>query len=740
MSDRRLLTVLIGIVGLWVVLVIVGVLVWAPRLRHALQAPARAAAGPPPLLLPEVPAGPVDPAKGCYPGKPLPAGTPNQASRQSGSAELSYYRKRGLLAYQRYGRHRPAWHPLATGFLERVARRQACVTPLPAFDGLLATARQLRKRGCDDPVVLAQAGLLLIEAEDWQAATSSLEQAVAAFSHSTYPPYCRVGACYNLARRKWHYLPAEQAANQSLREQMIAALAPAARADVFAPPEQRVFWNNVLAPALERELKGSEAGLVNALQAQSGCDPWLLLMARGKQALAEGWRVRGEGWATQVSPQAWPVFERGLQQARRCWEQAYNLHPDWPEAATNLITVAYASDENPRVWFDRAVAAQFDYAPAYRLMIEGLLPRWGGSHRDLLAFGKECLDTKRFDTAVPMVFQDIVETLDKREGMTSIWQSPSVWESLRNAHSGRLAYLAAHRPDLVKAQGSAFVLLAWRTRHYDEARRQADALGGELDPSVFRGRLSERPEVIVAGLHAADDRQRQALLEAEKHFQQSPGAQDLAAFQTLLKAARDPHVQRYLQDRLQTLHWEQAFYRGDWVALLPTENLVGWKMLKGTCKPLPDGQGFELYPGDEAALLDCHVRPSFRFELTCEVQFPAGKTSHLGAGVLSELRAWPEESYEACVVRCEPPQVVCWVAGGEQRSFALPALPQRCALRLLKDNDSYTLSVNGKTVLKEQHLGTNGTYADATVGFGAPAWADHSKPVTYRNLRLRRLQ
>ena len=735
MSDRKLLTVLPVAVGLWVVLMIGLVVVLAPRARRGPRTAAPSAAPTAPILA----TASVDPAKQLYPGKPLPCGPKAYTDRQFGQVCLSYYRKRGVLAYRQFGKHKAAWDSLAVDFLERNAYRQAGVKPVPDLAHMLDLARRLVDSRCDDPVVLAQVGLALNEAEDWQGAEACLQQAVAGFRRGAYPPYCKVGGTMGLARRKWRLMAGEQAANRLLRADIIAALVPAAQARVFAPGEQRVFWGNVLVPALKREFKEHEASLVGALQARAETDPWLLRMALGQQSLEEGWRARGQGWAQQVRPEAWPVFERGLQGARRNWEQAYKLHPEYPEAAGNLITVTYASSSgNPRVWFDRAVAAQFDYMTAYLLMTEALLPRWGGTHGAMLAFGKECLDTGRFDTQVPMVYQQVVQTIAERDSLQSIWQSPQVWQNVEAAYGGRLSYLAAQRPEIVRAQGTTYALLAWRTGHLDTARRQLDAMGGEMDRSAFGGQMAQGPEIAVASIYASSDEQRKALTEAERLFQEQKVKGALPALSRLLRREKEPHVRRYLQSRLQTLRWEQDLGRGGWVDLLVTDDLAGWEMLRGTCKPLPDGKGFLLYPDDLSAVLSCQIRPGLECETTCDVEFPAEAVRGIGAGVLGEVTTAPEGGFDACTLRREPPHGACGVAGGAQRVWPLREVPQQLAMRLLKDGDQYTLKMNEVTVFQNQRIGKNGTTRSATVGFGGVGWPERSKPVIYRNIRIRR--
>ena len=69
-----------------------------------------------------------------------------------------------------------------------------------------------------------------------------------------------------------------------------------------------------------------------------------------------------------------------------------------------MITVCMGENEETdtmRTWFDRSVAADFDFTTAYDNLRWGLRPRWLGSIADLTAFGNECAATGRFDTCVP---------------------------------------------------------------------------------------------------------------------------------------------------------------------------------------------------------------------------------------------------------------------------------------------------------------------------------------------------
>jgi len=84
-----------------------------------------------------------------------------------------------------------------------------------------------------------------------------------------------------------------------------------------------------------------------------------------------------------------------------------------------MIAVAMAGEaepsETPRVWFDRAVAAQFDYYEAYSSLLWSLRPRWLGSHEEMYDFGLECLATTN-------VIESLLSGVVRRSGRVTRWR------------------------------------------------------------------------------------------------------------------------------------------------------------------------------------------------------------------------------------------------------------------------------------------------------------------------------
>lgn len=95
-------------------------------------------------------------------------------------------------------------------------------------------------------------------------------------------------------------------------------------------------------------------------------DPWILNMLGGRYHIHAAWDERGSGFTNTVTPQRWRGLESHLKRAQTYLLKAWELHPEYPEAAANLITVALGGVQNQgqdaRFCFDQAVKAEFDYA------------------------------------------------------------------------------------------------------------------------------------------------------------------------------------------------------------------------------------------------------------------------------------------------------------------------------------------------------------------------------------------
>ncbi len=198
-----------------------------------------------------------------------------------------------------------------------------------------------------------------------------------------------------------------------------------------------------------------------------------------------------------MTDKGWQGFDAHLTKARSLLLQAWKERPNLPEAARDQITVTMAiggaAGEDCRFWLDRAVEADFDAPDVYRRFLWAIRPRWGGSHAEMLRFGRECLATQRFDTEAPWVFHHaLCNVLSEVDEPREVCATLDVYEDY-------LALLAGKRPqiedDAIRRQLDASqACIAWLAGHDDEARRLLEQLGDDVpvhSVAAFHTTLSE---------------------------------------------------------------------------------------------------------------------------------------------------------------------------------------------------------------------------------------------------------
>jgi len=135
-------------------------------------------------------------------------------------------------------------------------------------------------------------------------------------------------------------------------------------------------------------------------------DPWVATMLQGDIEWKKAWKARGSGYANTVSNTGWEGFHFHGEAAYKHYCKAYEMHPEWPEAAAQLIDVCNGlSKDKERVqWLNRALKAQVDFRPIYQNFSWSLRPRWGGSWTEMLAFGRCAakVDDALYHTQVPL--------------------------------------------------------------------------------------------------------------------------------------------------------------------------------------------------------------------------------------------------------------------------------------------------------------------------------------------------
>lgn len=679
-------------------------------------------------------------------GKPLPCGAEALTSKQVEPMLVGYYRKQLGEAYRQHGRHSPAWDKAAEELLEAVALSAAGVKDAPTPEDVKPLVAALVRADCDDPLVLARIGHSYMNAGQAAEAESYLLRALKGLKQQGYPPLPVAWAYHDVAQLKGEVGRSLESADFKWRPQAIAAYVEAA-GQSFGPHEQRALWAQ-FNRLLENDFRRSQAAIIRGLQDQPGTDPWILNMAQGRHWFDYAvFCAGGEDYILLAQGKKLEDYQKYLAEARPYFAKAAELHPDYPEPFGFMILVARGetgAGERPRDWFDRAVAAQFDFMSAYYDMHRALHPWWGGSRSAQLAFAKECLDTGRFDTDVPMMYQETVFMISGSQGETDTWKNSEVWPNLQAYYEGALAEAARSSPDSVKPLRTLYALMGWRTGHPDVSLSQIQALKGQLDRATFDQVWGERMELFVGEVYALASPNKQQIEAAEALYDQQRVPEALAAFDKLLAQEKSRQVQFYLRDRLQTLRWEKDFEAGKWVDLKPTPDLVGWDPWQGTFEPLKDGTGFIVRPAPETfALMVCHLRPDQWYEIKCDVEFPAEKVEGIEAGFVVDISASSANPYyDSFRIIRSPATGYCGGGWSMYREHALGEVPRKLQMRLVQCDNRITMYMNDTCVFQDQELTDRGYRFEGAhhVGIGGETYPDPTKPVIYRNIKIHKMK
>ncbi len=503
----------------------------------------------------------------------------------------------------------------------------------------------------------------------------------------------------------------------------------------YLPDEQRQLYNQ-LSPALEKYSIEKLQPVVERINTH--LYPWLRQMASARLETRLAWKARGGGWAGEVTEEGWKGFEKHMVAARDRLNEAWNLNPEWPESAASMIAVAMAGhaapEETPRFWFDRAVTAEFDHIPAYNALLWSLMPRWGGSHEQLYALGRECLDTRRFDTHVPFVYMQAFELIVKDIGSTfDYYKTPGVYEDLQTLADG---YLAAPSMTGHHEWYRAFkVAAAVRCERWEEARQFLESVKGEPDETAFT-RFGLKSADVLGEIYARSGELAGGTAEAEQLAAAGKIVEAKAKYEDLaLKAGDRKRVTTYFRGRLRGLEFDDLFIKGEWTALTLDEQLTGWRNLGG--KWTVDGEGRLLAEPQENGLrlvYDKKLGP--RFELRGKVAFvkrPYGKANigvYFGQpnGLMSNsLRLFIDGDY-AALLRREETVAQNPVNVEDANTF-----------RIVRWDNTISAYVNDKRVADAVEIQSDGPLETEVVALGGNYWYD-GPVLRYEGLEVRKLE
>lgn len=351
------------------------------------------------------------------------------------------------------------------------------------WDRLHALQRRLQRAGCNEPrVVLARNG----DGIDSFQLPTILEAVRAELEKESDADALRFLCGKLLASAN---VTSRRGANRvsEADEYTLRALDAALKAGAYRSNEWTTLSYHLASVGGEGLIERKGDRVVRLLEQAEGVPEWLVQRWRGAWELKLAWRARGGGYANTVKDGGWDKFFEHSELARQALERSWELEPTLPFASADLAyaMLGMGEYEDMRLWFDRAIAAEFDYEQPYRQLLWGLRPRWHGSHEDMIAFGRACLATGQFDTEVPWqlhtaTWDVISETKDFRKAH----EDENLFQELVRVYDGYEQFQA--NPALKLRQRTRKLAAAVAGRHWEEARDFLRAAGTQLPADALR--------------------------------------------------------------------------------------------------------------------------------------------------------------------------------------------------------------------------------------------------------------
>ncbi len=355
---------------------------------------------------------------------------------------------------------------------------------------------------------------------------------------------------------------------------------------------------------------------------------------------------QGQGSATD--PFDGSVGVQHMNQAAEKFRAAWEMKPQYPQPATNMLDISIvarrAVEEESTEWFNRALTAQFDYLPAYKAWLNGLLPRWGGSHEKMLDFGIMCARTHRYDTQVPYYFFKILgDVLDDSSLGRKVFKDVIVKETAMALSEQKVkdARNEAQRENALSMLG----IHAWACEEYARATEVLKSQPKKFTrPAIIVELPFKTHERIIRGeseLYAHDLKDEWEKAESAWKAKQLDEAARLYEALLTKPGGSDNEL---VASKHASVRFEQEFNKGGWVSLNIEPRLLCWQLDKGNWTATKEGVLTNVGMGDSAFILhngrigdDFQVRGEFEIK---GARAEAGMGVMLGYGRDEESARW----------------------------------------------------------------------------------------------------
>lgn len=574
----------------------------------------------------------------------------------------------------------------------------------PAFsaDVMEAECAAVIKAGVDDPLIHWLHGLAIYgSSQDFPGFEAAYKKA------ARHPQFKAMPAAQRLLTMEGcERIAAESRRNTTAMprgEEIIKAAWESLQESSYQPDEDEILDEN-LWPVFRETVQAKDEPLVQKICAVSTLSPWASQMLMGRYLETKAWLSRGHGFAGEVKPEGWVGFEESRVKGIECFKEAWKLRPERPSAARQLLSITMTggnTGEKPQVWLQRVQEAQFDHLSSFRALMNGLLPRWGGSHQLMLAFGLSCAATKRFDTEVPYFFLEVLRDL-ARDGAD--WRKVCSHPMVAQVAVALCKQRVQDAPTPAMKEEALMLLgaFAWICGDYTAAADALALVDKKFTRSVvvqilpFQGWNEQiiRAESAIFAVGYQEQWQAAERAMAEKDL---ATAED--GYRTIRAQLQGVGGADLADSRLAAIKFERSLAAGGWVPLSVDPSLAGWQNQKGDWTGTADGQLVNRGLGASAFIF--HLgRVGTEFQMRGE--FTAGKS---GMGVLIGHGDNEEgtEQWVTCVMKNEEAYFLdrFFKGGLENRKFKATPPPSPTSFLITCHDGKVSFEVSGQKVFTE---------------------------------------
>ncbi len=671
--------------------------------------------------------------------KPVKVNPKAKTSKETQKVAREFRIRQWLEGYQKRGERHDSYDKDAVGFLSNWI---ACNfggkvnTNLPSLSEL--SDKLAANPECRDPLLLTVAAIESVELFE---ANHRLERALENFEkskHKAYPKfYAHVTLATKLTKDTTYRVPVLDAAALQFFKECF-------KDGSFVPEDQEEIAEIFIGGAAENFFSRNGTAVCEAVEAQGEAYKWLSLVLRGDAAIDAAWNARGSGYSDSVTSKGWEGFTRNLNRAEKHFTEAWQLRNDLPQAATGMIRVSLGqgSIDKMRMWFDRAVGAQFDYPGAWSHLRWGLRPRWYGDLDSMLAFGVVAAETKRYDTDVPRMLFDSISDVEAEMNLSNgehIYGRQDVWPHLSEMYEGYLA--DPSQADRKDGWRSTYSVVAFLAGHYDVAAKQLEAIHWEpgyinswgLDLSLMPYEVAARTGNQSAKVKEAEQlRARRKINEALRIYSDLNEMKDL-----------DQRTRVFVRDRVATLTVEKQFDAGQWVSMIPANtNLVGWCLSRGTCLKAGDN-AVEIQSGPEGHILFSRARLDNDFEIKGSFEVVKTSNKSFQGGLVMGLPEFETYGWNAFRIKrnADEGEISTFSKHWTSKQIASPvSLSESNSFVLRCKNGRVTASVNEKEIFKQVTPPENRHLPSGDFFLGLGAFNDmNTTTIRYRNVQVKKL-